>query len=127
MPGGEIELSNAGHCPPIWLRDGSAVTLPPTSVPIGLFRAAPFPTTRVTLAAGDALVLYTDGITEATDADGCQYGVERLLRALEGRPNLAVPDLVSRSLSDLAHFRADTAGRDDVTLFVLRRRGDGTA
>ena len=118
---GEIELSNAGHCPPLWLSKGAAITLPATSVPIGLFAAAPFPTMRATLGVGETLIVYTDGITETMDAAGREYGQERLVRALCGRHSVPIADLVSGCLADLARFRGDGRRRDDLTLFALRR------
>jgi phosphoserine phosphatase RsbU/P len=121
-PGGEVELSNAGHCPPILLRESGAATLPPTSVPIGLFANAPFPTERLTLGVGDDLLVYTDGITEAVDASGREYGRDRLAAGALGRRHLAAQDLVSDSLADLAAFRGASPRQDDQTLFVLRRR-----
>ena len=118
---GEIELSNAGHCPPLWLRDGAAITLPPTSVPVGLFASAPFPTMRATLGVGETLLVYTDGVTETLDAAGREYGQERLVRAIRGRHTVPIPDLMSGCLTDLARFRGDGPRRDDLTLFALRR------
>src|SRR5262249_56035093 len=56
---GDVELANAGHCPPLVLRDGSAIRVPPTSVPVGLFAAAPFPSKPVRLGAGDTLLVST--------------------------------------------------------------------
>lgn len=125
--GGEIELANAGHCPPIVLRESGAAALPPTSVPIGLFSNAPFPTVRVTLAVGESLLLYTDGITEATGAAGQEYGRERLTTAAcQGRES-AVAEIVSRCVDDVERFIRSGAGgdaqRDDMTLFMLKRRG----
>jgi sigma-B regulation protein RsbU (phosphoserine phosphatase) len=119
--GGQIEISNAGHCPPIVLRDGSAAALPPMSVPIGLFAKAPFPTVQLTLDVGESLLLYTDGITEATDAAGREYGRDRLLAAVRSGRESAVAEIVSRCVDEVERFRGD-GQRDDMTLFMLKRR-----
>ena len=121
-PGGQIELSNAGHCPPIVLRGTSAVALPPTSVPVGLFANAPFPTTRLTLGIGDSLLLYTDGVTELLDVDGCEFGRDRLFALASRGERASVGDLVATWVAELERFRGDNQLRDDLTLFVLRRR-----
>ena len=104
------------------LRDGGAVALPPTSVPIGLFANAPFPTARVTLAVGESLVLYTDGVTETVDRDGREYGRDRLIASAGRGQRFAVAEMVSSSVADLERFRGNNPRQDDLTLFVLRRR-----
>jgi len=121
-PCGDIELANAGHCPPILLQRQTAATLPPTSVPLGLFAHSPFPTLRLSLAVGDSLLMYTDGITEAVDARGSEYGRSRLIAAADYRDGASAADVVARCVADVEQFRADPRRRDDVTVFVLRRR-----
>jgi len=121
-PGGEIELANAGHCPPIVLQGQTAVTFPATSVPLGLFAHSPFPTRRLGLGIGDSLLMYTDGVTEAVDARGGEYGRSRLVAAADYRDGASASDVVSRCIADVERFRADPRRRDDVTVFVLRRR-----
>ena len=121
-PGGHVELSNAGHCPPIVLSGDTAVALPPTSVPVGLFANAPFPTTRLTLGVGDSLLLYTDGVTELLDATGCEFGRERLVASASRGTRASVGDVVATCVAELERFRGDNQRRDDLTLFMLRRR-----
>ena len=121
-PGGVIELSNAGHCPPIVLRKGACVVLPPTSVPVGLFANAPFPTVRLTLGVGESLVLYTDGVTEASDGSGREYGRDRLVAAAADGADLPVTEIVARCVADVDRFRGPNQRPDDLTLFMLRRR-----
>jgi len=118
---GQLELSNAGHCPPIVLRGTSAITLPPTSVPVGLFANPPFPTTRLTLGVGDTLLLYTDGVTEAADASGREFGRERLVAAASRAEGIPVAGAVAGAVEDLERFRGNGPRTDDLTLFALRR------
>ncbi len=120
-PGGDIELANAGHCPPILLRGDEAITLPPTSVPLGLFARAPFPTRRVKLGAGDVLLLYTDGVTEAFDAADCEYGMDRLMRAATSHRG-AIGGLLDACVTDVDRHRDRASRRDDLTILALRRR-----
>jgi sigma-B regulation protein RsbU (phosphoserine phosphatase) len=120
-PDGLVELSNAGHCPPIVLRGSNAFTLPPTSVPVGMFANPPFPTTRLTLGVGDTLLLYTDGVTEAADAAGREFGRERLVAAASRRDGGPVTDAVASAVDELDRFRGITPRTDDLTLFALRR------
>ena len=119
---GQIEISNAGHCPPIVLRGTGAFTLPPTSVPVGLFANPPFPTTRLTLGVGDTLLLYTDGVTEAADPSGREFGRERLVAAATRANGAALASAVASAVEDLDRFRGASPPTDDLTLFALRRQ-----
>jgi phosphoserine phosphatase RsbU/P len=118
---GQIELSNAGHCPPVVLRGSAAFTLPPTSLPVGLFANPPFPTSRLTLDVGDTLLLYTDGVTEAADAAGREFGRDRLVAAATRAEPVRVADAVAGAVDDLERFRGSNPRTDDMTLFALRR------
>lgn len=120
---GTIALANAGHCPPIVLGNGRATVVPPTSVPIGLFAEAPFPAAQLTLAAGETLVVYTDGVPEATDPAGREYGAERLIVSAAGGTEATPSAMIDACLSDLHRFTAGAERRDDVTLFAIGRRG----
>jgi serine phosphatase RsbU (regulator of sigma subunit) len=128
---GRLRYTNAGHNPPLLLRAaGGAETLPPSGVPIGLLPTAPYQAREVELEPGDVLVAYTDGIVEATDPEGEEYGEARLLEAcrscLEGGGSPAAKEGCCRELS-LAideHLRAFVRAipfADDRTLLLVRR------
>lgn len=120
-PSGEVELCNAGHCPPLLVGPGGARGLPADGVPVGLFSSARYSTTPLRLAPGETLLLYTDGVTEARDRSDGEYGVDRLGQAAaRGRAGTA-PELLRACLEDLAAFRAGAPRQDDVTLLALRR------
>ena len=118
---GTIELANAGHCPPLLLHAGRQNPLEATGVPLGLFGSAKFGVHRIDLVQGDSLLFYTDGLTEARNAAGDEYGAERIERFAASRAELAPEHLVRESLTDLAVFQAGTRPTDDLTLMVLRR------
>lgn len=80
----------------------------------------------VRLDPGDQLGLYTDGVTEASNRDGAEYGAERLaqqLARLAARPTLTARGVVAACRDDLARFRAGAPPSDDLTLMVVRREG----
>jgi|SRR6266850_1207762 len=118
---GRIEIGNAGHCPPLLLRGREVLDISATGLPIGLFCGTEFGSTTVDLAPGDTLLLYTDGLSEARDRSGAEYGAERLSRLLaEGRA--ARPKaLVAAILEDLAAFRPGAPRRDDLSLMAIQR------
>ncbi|MFD4902420.1 PP2C family protein-serine/threonine phosphatase [Streptomyces sp. NPDC058411] len=119
--GDRVRAVNCGHLPPRLLYDGaaSAVALHRTSVPLGMAdlggeaRAAEW----IDFPPGAALMVYTDGVTEARDAAGAFYPFDERLRAWAGRD----PDQVLEALqADLAEFSGGVR-RDDVAVLVLSR------
>ena len=124
---GTVRYVNAGHNPPVVLRakDGSAACLRSRpGLVLGAMPGAKYRTGEVALAPGDALYLYTDGITEQTDSNGVLFGEERLRAGLEGGAVLAHPETCTGTV--LALVEAHAAGveqSDDRTQLLLRWRG----
>ncbi|TLY28414.1 MAG: serine/threonine-protein phosphatase, partial [Ignavibacteria bacterium] len=77
---------------------------------------------KVALAPGDALMLYTDGISESQDCGSNQYGEERLMKLLATADSLPASQLIKRCLEDVKGFRNGNAQSDDMTMLVVRRR-----
>ena len=117
---GEVELSNAGHVPPI-VQNGRVDQLPPDGVPLGLFSQSAYTSQRLRLETGDRLVLVTDGIIESTDGSEAEYGLDTLSRIVELHPNEEPRDLAERLVADAARFRNSRPADDDITLMVVRR------
>ncbi|MDO9693726.1 MAG: SpoIIE family protein phosphatase [Candidatus Latescibacteria bacterium] len=119
---GELAYVNAGHNPPFVVRgDGTTFTLTGTGLPVALMDDGVWKSGTASLAAGDLLALYTDGIPEAWNAADEDYGDERLrdlLASLRGRPTAEVRDAV---LADVKSFVGEAPTSDDVTLVLLRR------
>lgn len=122
---GRVAYVNAGHSPPLVIAaDGQGRALPPTGLPVGAFEDIPFKAGEVTLAPGDLLALYSDGVTEATaagDADD-EYGTPRLQELLQRERARPAADIVASVRADLARFSGDVPAADDITLVVVRRR-----
>ena len=118
---GEIEIASAGHLP-VWMaRDGKVSSAGATGFPLGLFRDSTYTTHKFRTAAGETVVIYTDGLSEAQDADGNEYGGKRLHEFLSGKHHLPAGELSSACLSDLEAFCAGRPLKDDLTLMVVRR------
>lgn len=121
---GRVQLSNAGHCPPLLVRNGQQVTpLEATGMPIGLFCIEEFRVETIDLAPGDALLLYTDGITESTNEDGEPYGEERLVQLVAGWLDHSSTELAQGCVEHARAFRGRTQRADDETVMVIRRVG----
>lgn len=120
-PDGQVELCNAGHVPPLVLRRDGVEPVGATGMPIGLFCGEEFSVRHLALAPGDSLLLYTDGISEARDTAGEEFGRERLGDSVRARRALAPKGIVAACLEDWAIFRRGAPMLDDVTLMAIRR------
>jgi sigma-B regulation protein RsbU (phosphoserine phosphatase) len=118
---GEVEMVNAGHCPPLVWRSGGLQALPTTGFPIGLMEDKPFGSTRLTLGVGEGLLLYTDGVSEARRGDGREYGTERVEEVLQTHGRSEARHLVRRLREDLGEFLDGAPRIDDLSLLVIRR------
>lgn len=116
---GVVELCNGGHVPPFHVSPGRVNSIQTSTVPVGLFSDQKFSTTRIHLAPGDNLVLYTDGVSEAEDPGGAQYGASALPRLLGENGGRAPHEVVEHCIKDLVGFRGGSPRLDDQTLLVL--------
>ena len=119
-----LQYVNAGHNPPIILRPQmescELFHLRAQAVPIGMFVDTQFAATKFQLAKDDILVAYTDGITEAANASGELWGLERLERLLRSCNRMAPNEIVERILAEVSEFANGEPQHDDVTLVVMK-------
>jgi phosphoserine phosphatase RsbU/P len=120
-PNGEIEICNAGHCPPLVVHRGGIAQIEAGALPLGLFCAGEYEASHIRLDPGDCLVLYTDGLTEARNGCGEEYAAERLGAVLGGLQGLPPQDIASACLADLRGFLGGASKSDDLTLMAIRR------
>jgi sigma-B regulation protein RsbU (phosphoserine phosphatase) len=116
---GRVDYANAGHNPPLLVRrDGTSETLTKGGMVLGVFPDTKYDQAEVTIAPGDRLVFYTDGITEARNAEGDEYGDDRLLAAAIAVRAQSAEAIKTALLDDVNGF---TGGRfeDDATLIVV--------
>lgn len=119
-PGGiELIHASAGHLAPLRAGNGRAAFVEVQSgPPIGIVPGMEYPSSRIVLAPGEIVCLYTDGITEGRDPAGCEYGTERLRRLAEGwkGDGKAAAESV---VADAKGFWNGAPQRDDVTLLLF--------
>ena len=118
-----LEYVNAGHLPPVLLRhDGSGVRryLDTGGPALGMMPEAQYLSARVALQPGDLLVSVTDGVTEAQNAAGEEWGDERLCRELEPIAAGSACDIADRVLAAACRFAGDVPQFDDMTVAVVR-------
>jgi sigma-B regulation protein RsbU (phosphoserine phosphatase) len=121
QPDGSIELCNAGHCPPILVSGGKATVLDPANIPVGMFCSGSYKAIKLQLNRDDTLVLYTDGVTEAVNGMGEEFGVDRLSDLIAAHRHSAPEALVHTAVQHLNGFRTGTRRADDVTVMAIRR------
>jgi phosphoserine phosphatase RsbU/P len=120
-PDGSVEFVSAGHLPLLRLRNADARPEGATGVPLGMFTNTRFPIHRFSLDSGDALLIYTDGLTEARNPAGEEYGIQRVQTVAAQRHAADPSALIQECLSDLRTFTAGTKQTDDLTLLAIRR------
>ena len=120
---GEIRFVNAGHNPPYILGAASLTPLPANGIPLGVLGQASYQEESANLAPGQTLVIYSDGVTEAVDAAGMEFGEARLRDALGECRGLSAEDTGRRVLEVVDAFTAGRHPRDDLSLVVIARNG----
>ncbi len=119
----KLSYSNAGHCPPMLIRDGACLRLKEGGPVLGIFPDRPYAQSELELRRGDCLVLFTDGVTEARNAGGREFGEEHLEALVTGlltdEPQLRAGDLRDRIMGAVDEF-SDGEVYDDATLMVVK-------
>ena len=120
---GLLTYSIAGHDPPILIKaDGTVSELPLTKgIALGIAADVVYTQKSVTLEPGDTVVLFTDGVTEAMNADNQQYGLSRLTEVFEGKPPQSATAANEAVFEYVRNFAGDAPQSDDITCLTLRR------
>ena len=119
---GELTYTNAGHLPPLLLHsDGQHEELPLTGgLPLGIAEDEEFTEKTITLRPDDTLFVYTDGITEAINANGEEFGTPRLVEELISQASRELPTLNDYIYDQVSNFAHGVAQFDDLTALSLR-------
>ena len=124
---GDLELVNAGHLPAFIVRGPQVEGFDSNDLPLGLFCDQEFTATRTQLRPKESLVLYTDGVSEAENPAGEEYGTEAL-RTLLAQTGICCPErVVEACRQQVDHFRGGSARADDETLLVIQYAGAGVS
>lgn len=117
---GKVELCIAGHNPPFLLKDGKVISLNATGIPVGLFAQSDYELVEFDLCKGNSLILYTDGLTEAS-VNETEYGEERLKQLLQKSTELPANVLLDAIINDQKSFIKDSPLFDDITVSVIAK------
>jgi sigma-B regulation protein RsbU (phosphoserine phosphatase) len=124
---GRLTYCNAGHNPPLILssgKSGQTIRRLECGGPIvGLFEAATFEEETVLLHPGDWLIVFSDGVSEAMNASGDEYGESRIVTVVEKYKGLEPKQLLEALFADVREFARGAPQSDDITAMVLRYGG----
>jgi sigma-B regulation protein RsbU (phosphoserine phosphatase) len=124
----DIRMARAGHDPPLLYRaaTGKVESLNPKGMALGIDSGEVFDRVcadfEFRLEPGDYALLYTDGATEALDAEGEEFGTERLVRSLQSAATGSAAHVIQRLTEDLKTFVGNYPQHDDITLIAIRKR-----
>lgn len=119
---GEMVYVNAGHNPPLLRRADSSelIELTRTGMVLGIYESAPYGQRSVLLNAGDLILFYTDGVTDALDVQGREFGLDRLRRMLLDHRDSSAKELAATLDQTLTEF-GGAVRYDDITVVVAKR------
>jgi sigma-B regulation protein RsbU (phosphoserine phosphatase) len=125
---GEVRLVRAGHDAPLVYHaaDRSVTKVSPPGMAVGIDSGGAF--NRVTnefslvLEPGDCLILYTDGVSEAQDRNGDEFGLEAMIRSVQASASEGAAGIVQRVTSDVKAFIGDQPPHDDITLITILKK-----
>ena len=118
-----MTLANSGLPYPIRCSGASVAQIELPGVPLGSFAGSTYDELSFDLAAGDVFVFCTDGVSEANDALGREFGAERLLAVVAETRARAAREIVDAIFDAVQDFRGDTPPNDDMTAVVLKMTG----
>ena len=118
---GVLTYTNAGHLPPVLVRQGRATQLDVNGMVVGAFPFAKYDESQVELQPGDLLFCYTDGITEPENEYGEMFGEQRLIDLVVRNADRDTDHLITTVMSDIEAWTGSPELQDDMTLLVARR------
>lgn len=118
---GVFRYTNAGHLPPILVRNGASARLDVNGMVVGAFPFARYEESQVRLESGDLLVLFTDGITEPENEYGEMFGEERLIGLITRNADRSGREIIATVIDAVRSWTNSPELQDDMTLLIARR------
>jgi sigma-B regulation protein RsbU (phosphoserine phosphatase) len=117
---GTLCYCNAGHNPPVLVKQDRVVRLETGGMILGLFDFAAYDQETIQLDRGDTLVVFSDGISEAQDMAGEEYGDDRLIECLTANRGATPAGMREALLTSVRTFTAGASQSDDMTVLIVR-------
>jgi phosphoserine phosphatase RsbU/P len=118
---GLLRYTNAGHLPPLLLRNGSVTRLEVTGTVVGAFPFSSYEESQIQLQRGDLLVCYTDGVTEPENEYGEMFGEERMIQAIYKSADHPPEQIVTAVMDSVRQWTGSPELQDDMTMLLARR------
>jgi len=123
---GALTFINAGHNPPLIVHAaGTMEQLGAGGMPLGILQTAPYREGKSQLQPGDALVIYSDGVTETQNPQGEEFGPLRLYDVVARNLDTTASGIRDKIEAALTKFAQGTAAGDDITLVIVKRQAEG--
>jgi sigma-B regulation protein RsbU (phosphoserine phosphatase) len=120
--GHQLSYANGGHEDPVVMKhDGSSTRLPACGPPVAILESYGYPQNSITVDQGAVMAIYTDGISEAMNIRREQYGVDRVVAALQKHHAKTAAGILDGILEDVAEFVGSAPQMDDMTMMVVKR------
>ena len=116
-----VEIGNAGHLPALLVSQNGVKQIGSSGLPLGMFSTSSYSVDRIRMEPGDSLLLFTDGISEARNLSGNEYGIGGISLAAGDRHGSPSKELVSACLKDIEQYSFGTRQADDQTLMAVYR------
>ncbi len=119
---GELTYINAGHNPPLVAKtDGAVIELESGGFPLGIMPNAEFELGKITLNQGESMVVFSDGVSEAENVEGEEFGIERLTEVIRGNIQKSASGMRDKIESSLSTFTTTAPANDDITLVIVKK------
>ena len=120
---GELTYANGGHNLPVIIHaDGSSTVMPGTAgIALGIMPGAEYQENTIALAPGDTVIFYSDGVTEAVNETGDEFGMDRLAGIFADGERLDCQSATGAVFDEVAKFAGQAPQFDDITCLVLHR------
>jgi hypothetical protein len=115
-----LNYVNAGHNPPVVMRGQELQHLSTGGVPLGILHDAQYESGSIQLRSGDVLAIFTDGVVEAENVAGNEFGEERLIQVIRMIPNGSAQEIIQHVMRNIEAFVATAPQHDDITCMVVR-------
>lgn len=120
---GVLKYINAGHNPPLIGRaDGTVEQLSAGGLPLGIMPFAEYESGQITLNNGDALVVYSDGVSEANNLNEDEFGLDRLIEVVKSNITRSASGIRDKVESALSDFTGTADPNDDITLVIVKKK-----
>jgi serine phosphatase RsbU (regulator of sigma subunit) len=123
-PDGEMTYCNAGHNPPMVIGPNGVKRLDVGGPVVGLLEFAPYDQETVRLEPGDTIIIFSDGVSEALNSNGDEFGDDRLQAVVEPARKLPASEIVDRLVAAVREFTRGAPQSDDITAMAVRYLGN---